>query len=297
MAGRSNTLAHLMALATAIVWGATFVSTKILLDHGLTPGGIMLYRFLIAYALILPFAPRGERARNPRDELLFVALGVTGGSFYFITENAALGHTLASHVAILVCTAPLFTALLARAFLRERLKPLHWWGSIIAMTGVIVVVFNGRIVLQLDLVGDILSLAAALSWGCYTVIARRLDNRYSTLFITRKVFFYGLLTLLPFFCFVPERAGLPVLLSAPVLWNLLFLGVLASFACYILWNRAIKQLGATRASNYIYLNPVVTLVTSAIVLSERVTPLAIAGALLILAGVYLGERQPGRERS
>ncbi|MDR0766728.1 MAG: EamA family transporter, partial [Odoribacteraceae bacterium] len=210
----------------------------------------------------------------------------------FIAENVALEYTLASNVAILVCTAPLFTALLARAFLRERLKAMHWWGSVIAMSGAVVVVFNGRIVLQLDPAGDLLSLAAAVSWGGYTIITRRLGTRYSTLFITRKVFFYGILTLLPFLPLLPVRADAALLLSPPVLWNLLFLGVIASFACYILWNRAIKQLGATRASNYIYLNPVVTLVTSAIVLSERVTPLAVAGMLLILAGVYLGERRP-----
>ncbi|MDR0765831.1 MAG: DMT family transporter, partial [Odoribacteraceae bacterium] len=77
---RQNAIAHGMALATALVWGATFVSTKVLLEHGLTPAGIMLYRFLVAYLLILPLTAGKERAKNRRDEWLFVALGVTGGS-------------------------------------------------------------------------------------------------------------------------------------------------------------------------------------------------------------------------
>ncbi|MDR2129737.1 MAG: DMT family transporter [Odoribacteraceae bacterium] len=295
MGTRNATLsAHVMALATVFVWGITFVSTKVVLERGVTPAEIMLYRFLVAYLLILPLTFRRARAENARDELLFVALGVSGGSFYFIAENVALQHTLAANVSVLVCTAPLFTAILSRVFLRERLARAYWWGSGVALAGVAVVVFNGRFVLRLDPAGDLLSLAAALSWGFYTIILRLLDGRYSTLFITRKVFFYGLITLLPVFHFAPARAGGALLLSAPVLWNLLFLGVLASFICYVLWNRAIKRLGAVRASNYIYINPVITLVASAVVLSERITPLALAGTLLILGGIYLtGKRRRG----
>ena len=284
-------LAHLMALATAIVWGTTFVSTKILLDHGLSPAAIMLYRFLLAYILILPLTIKQTRVAPLRDELRFLALGLSGGSLYFIAENVALQHTLTSNVAILVCTAPLFTAFLAKAFLREKLKPLQWYGSILAMTGVIILVANGNFSIHLDLTGDLLSIAAAISWGTYTIIARQLDNRYHTLLVTRKVFFYGLVTLAPLLLLAPETLDVAPLRRPAVMWNLLFLGVVASFLCYILWNRAIQQLGATRASNYIYLNPLVALLTAAIVLSEQLAPEAAGGALLILAGVYLGERQ------
>ncbi|MDR1273271.1 MAG: DMT family transporter [Odoribacteraceae bacterium] len=296
---RADAWFHVMALATILAWGVTFVSTKVLLDHGLTPAEIMLYRFLIAYLLILvptfrrPRATlRHPRARSLRDELLFLALGVSGGSLYFLAENVALEYTLTSNVAVLVCTAPLFTLLLSRIFLKdERPATGAWRGSLVAMAGVVLVVFNGNFVLRVEPVGDLLAILAAVSWGFYTIILRELDRRYDILFITRKVFFYGLLTLLPVFFFAPPRLDASLLLSPTVAWNLLFLGVIASFICYVLWNRAIRQLGAVRVSNYIYLNPVVTLVTSAIVLSERVTPLAITGMFLILGGVYLIEKR------
>jgi drug/metabolite transporter (DMT)-like permease len=281
-----------MALAAVLVWGITFVSTRVLLDHGLTPAEIMLYRFLVAYLLVLLLTARRPPFTTARDEIVFLALGVTGGSFYFIAENIALERTLVSNVAVLVCTAPLFTAILSRLFLRgERARRVPWRGSAIALAGVVLVVFNGRFVLELEAAGDLLSLAAAISWGFYMILLRDVTPRHGTLFVTRKIFFYGLVTLLPAFYFMPLRPDIPLLLSPTVLWNLLFLGVLASFACYIIWNRASQRLGAVRASNYIYLNPIVTLVTSAIVLSERVTPLAIAGTLLVLAGVYLTEKQ------
>lgn len=285
-----STWAHVTALAVILVWGITFVSTKVLLDRGMTPSAIMFYRFLVAYLLILPLTARQLLAGSFRDELLFVALGITGGSLYFIAENVALQHTRAANVALLVCTAPLFTAFLSGLILRERPRANQWWGSMIALSGVALVVFNGQGGLQLDLAGDLLSIAAAVSWALYTIILRRLDSRYSTLFVTRKVFFYGLVTLLPVLR-LDARASVSLLFSSPVvLWNLLFLGVLASFLCYIFWNRVIACLGAIRASNYIYLNPVVTLVASAIILSERATSLAVLGTILVLGGVYLAGR-------
>jgi drug/metabolite transporter (DMT)-like permease len=283
---------HLMALAAILAWGVTFASTKVLLDRGLTPAGIMFYRFLIAYLLLLVLTFRHPRARGLRDELLFLALGVSGGSLYFLAENVALEHTLTSNVAVLVCTAPLFTLLLSRIFLEgERPAPGAWRGSLVAMAGVVLVVLNGNFVLRVEPTGDLLALLAAVSWGFYTIILRGPCRRYDTLFITRKVFFYGLLTLLPAFFFTPLRVDVALLLTPVVAWNLLFLGVIASFACYVLWNLAIRRLGAVRVSNYIYLNPVVALVAAASVLGERVTPLAIAGTLLILAGVYLTEKR------
>ncbi|MDR1414684.1 MAG: DMT family transporter, partial [Odoribacteraceae bacterium] len=242
----------------------------------------------IAYLLILLPTRRRLWAGNLRDELLFLALGISGGSFYFLAENVALTRSLTSNVAVLVCTAPLFTGILAGIFLKGgRPRANFWRGSAIAIAGVALVVFNGRYIPRVEPLGDLLALAAALSWGFYTIILRVLGRRHDTLFITRKVFFYGLLTLLPALHFMPVRVDAALLLSPTVAWNLLFLGVIASFACYILWNQATRGLGAVRVSNYIYLSPVVTLAASAVVLSERITPIAIAGTLLVLTGVYL----------
>jgi drug/metabolite transporter (DMT)-like permease len=281
-----------MAVFTTIVWGATFVSTKILLREGLTPTGIFFYRFLLAYLTISFFSPKRLWADNKKDEFLFFCLGLTGGSLYFITENTALGITLASNVALILCTLPVLTAFVSHFYIKtERLKKSLIYGSLIALTGVVLVIFNGNFILKIKPLGDILTLTASLMWVLYTIIFKRFDSRYPILFITRKVFFYGLITILPFFYFSPLTVDTGILFK-PVVWgNLLFLGLVASMLCYILWNTAIKHLGAVRTSNYLYFVPIVTLITSSIIIHEPITPIALVGAVLIISGVYFAERK------
>jgi drug/metabolite transporter (DMT)-like permease len=219
------------------------------------------------------------------------ALGLTGGSLYFFTENTALETTAASNVSLLVCTAPLWTAMLSRIFYpREGLGRGLWLGTVAAMAGSALVVFNGSFVLQLNPVGDVLSIAAALSWAFYSIIMRRLSGRYSTMFITRKVFFWGLVTLLPFLLF-PGTDYHPAVLAKPAVWgNLLFLGLVASLVCFAVWNRVIKEIGVVGSSNYIYLNPAFTMSAATLVLGERITWLAVGGLILIAVGLWLAER-------
>jgi drug/metabolite transporter (DMT)-like permease len=221
---------------------------------------------------------------------LLALAGLTGGSLYFITENTALETTAASNVSLLVCTAPIWTALLSRLlYPRERLGGRLWAGTAAAMAGCALVILNGRFVLELKGVGDVLSVVAAVSWAVYSLVMKRLGGRYSTMFITRKVFFWGLVTLLPFLL-LPGAGFHPQALAAPAVWsNLLFLGLVASFACFAVWNRVIREVGVVASSNYIYLNPAFTMAAAAVVLGERVTWIAAAGLVLIAAGLWLAE--------
>lgn len=281
---------HVAAVVTIAVWGTTFVSTKVLIQNGLSPAEIFTYRFLPAYVAAWFFSPRRLWADSWRDELLMMAVGFTGGSLYFITENTALESAPASNVSLLVCTAPIWTALLSRLFYpREGLGGRLWLGTAAAMAGSALVIFNGNFVLRLSPAGDMLSIAAALSWAFYSIIMRGLGERYSTMFITRKVFFWGLVTLIPFL-FLPGTDYNPGALTEPAVWsNLLFLGLVASFVCFAVWNRVIKEIGVVSSSNYIYLNPVFTMAAAAMVLGERITWIAVVGLVLIAAGLWLAE--------
>ncbi|SEG07196.1 DMT family transporter [Parabacteroides chinchillae] len=282
---------HLIAIVTVIVWGTTFVSTKILLSYGLSPMEILLYRFALAYVAMWFVAPRKILARNYKDELLFVMAGLCGGSLYFVSENTALGITLASNVSLILCTAPILTAFLTFLFTKgEKLDRKLIWGSLIAFVGVALVVFNGSFILKINPVGDVLTLIAALMWAFYGLILKRMGARYPVLFITRKVFFYGIITLFPMFLFRPIQTDWHVLVKPVVGLNLLFLGLVASMLCYIMWNTAVKQLGVVRTTNYIYIVPLVTLITSAIVIDEIITIVGLFGSVFILSGVYVAER-------
>lgn len=288
---------HVMAAVTVMIWGTTFVSTKVLIKYGLSPVDILFYRFLLAYICIWFFSPRVLRAKSWQDELRFVGLGLCGGSLYFVAENTALGMTLASNVSLIICTTPVLTALLAPFFYKgDKLKPRLVGGSLIALIGVGLVVFNGSFILQLSPVGDILTLAAALMWAFYCLLLRRMNTHYPTLFITRKVFFYGLLTLLPLFFVSPLQMDTHILFQPVVVLNLLFLGVIASMLCYIMWNTAVKQLGVVCTTSYIYVVPLITLLTSAIVIDETITIVALLGSALILSGVYIAERGVGKKK-
>lgn len=289
---QQNYTYHLMAIVIVSIWGLTFISTKVLIGNGLTPQEIFLLRFIIAYIGIWFISPRRLFAESWKDEGWLLLGGLTGGSFYFLTENTALGITLACNVAFIVCTTPLLTTILALLiYKKERGTPMLIGGSLIALAGVALVVYNGHFVLKISPLGDFLSFLAALSWAFYSLIMRKLLHRYDTVFITRKIFFYGLLTILPAFLFSPWQAKLSTLTETSVLLNLLFLGVIASLICFVVWNIILKRLGTIQASNYIYLNPLATMVGSAFLLSEPITYMTVIGSGLILGGVYLAGRK------
>lgn len=283
---------HLIAILVVGIWGLTFISTKVLIGNGLSPQEIFFLRFLIAYLGIWFISPRKLFADNWKDELWLLLGGVTGGSLYFFTENTALEITLATNVAFIVCTAPLLTTILSlMIYKKEKAKRGLIGGSVLALVGVALVVYNGQFVLKISPLGDLLTLLAAFSWAFYSLIMKKMANRYRTTFITRKIFFYGVLTILPAFLFRPWQFSLSGLLQPSVLLNLLFLSLLASLICFVVWNMVLKQLGTVRASNYIYLNPLFTLVGSAILLNEQLTAMSLMGAMLILGGVYWAGRR------
>jgi drug/metabolite transporter (DMT)-like permease len=275
------------------VWGTTFVFTKLLLIAGLTAAQIFVLRFIVAYMLLLVYALTRKQFRwfasSWQDEVLMLALGITGGSLYFLTENSAMIYTTTTNTSLIVCLCPLFAALLAALFYRsQRLHGIQIVGSVVAAIGVIVVVLNGHFVLHLSPLGDSLAFVACLCWAFYSLLMIPAGQRYDTLFITRKVFFYGLVSMIPYFLFVePDLPSLSVVLRPDVLANLLFLGCVASMLCYLAWNWVIKKLGAVIATNYVYFNPVTTVIFAWLILSERITIYFLIGTLLILTGMYL----------
>ncbi|MGL4851689.1 MAG: DMT family transporter [Phocaeicola sp.] len=286
---------HLLAITIVCIWGMTFISTKILTQNGLSPQAIFFYRFALAYLLIWFIkphkSPRELFAHNWRDEAWMFLAGITGGTLYFLTENSALTLTLTSNVSFIICTAPLLTTLIAPLFYKsEHLNKRTVIGSTVALVGVGFVVFNGNQILKLSPMGDLLTLTAALMWAFYSLILKRLGKSYSMVFVTRKIFFYGAISAIPLFFVEPLPMEWEVLGKPEVLYNLLFLTIVASLGCFILWNTCLHKLGVVQASNYIYLTPLATLLGSALILSEPITAIALLGLALILVGVYWAEK-------
>lgn len=283
---------HLLAILTVAVWGTTFISTKILIENGLSPQEIFLLRFVIAYVGIWLLSPRKLLADSWKDELWFLLAGLTGGTLYFLTENTALSLTQTTNVAFIICTTPLLTTGLSLLLYRqEKAGKGLLAGSLVALAGVGMLIFNGSFVLKLSPLGDVLTLCAGVSWAIYSLIIRRLSGRYPSVFITRKVFFYGILTVLPVFAVHPFNFPAEGFLRSAVWMNLLFLSVLASLACFVTWNVVLKRLGTIQSSNYLYLNPLFTTVAAHLFLQEQLTVYAVAGVLLVLGGVFVAARK------
>ncbi|WP_295727604.1 DMT family transporter [uncultured Muribaculum sp.] len=279
------------ALLTVAAWGVSFVSTKVLLDHGLQPTEVYVYRTLLAYVMILSVCHKRLVSNSVRDELLFIACGMCGGSLYFIAENTALEHTLVSNVSLIVTLAPLITTLLVGALYKaERPTKGMIAGSLVAFLGVGLVIFNSSFVLAVKPLGDLLALSAAVCWAVYSLVLRKLSAFYTVLFITRKTFFYGLLTALPFLFTEPGHCDFKVFAETAVWANFLFLGVFCSMLAFLIWAWAVKGIGAVKSNNYLYVQPIITLVASALLLGEHVTWVGYMGCSLILIGVILTDR-------
>lgn len=290
--GRSSMLwYHLGALLTMTAWGVAFISTKVLLENGLNPVEIYVYRFVLAYILLLIVSHKRLFANSMRDEFLFMVCGLCAGSIYFIAENTALEYTLVSNVALITTTSPLITTfIIALLYKSERPSRGVVIGSLIAFIGVACVIFNSSFVVKMNPMGDLLSLAAALSWAVYSIVLRKLNALYTIMFISRKTFFYGIITALPFLAFEPELVNPVVLLKPDVFFNLLFLGVFASMIAFVIWAQSVKYLGAVKASNYMYVSPIVTLVASYLFLHEEISLVGYVGCALILLGVWVSDR-------
>lgn len=284
-------LPHAVAFVVCAIWGSTFVFTKVLIHNGLTPAQIFTLRFIIAYAMMAAFCHHRLMADTWRDELRLAILGLTSGSLYFLAENTALAYSTATNVSLIVCSTPIFSALLIHFVGRgERLSRWGWTGSIVALVGMAIVVMNGHFVLHLSPLGDLLAFCACLLWAIYSLTVRGIAARYPSAFITRKTFFYGILTIMPYHLLARDVPSVDVLSRLPVIANLIFLSIVASWLCYLAWAWSIKRLGAITTTNYVYVNPVSTIVFAWLILQERLTLWFFVGTLLILSGLFISNK-------
>jgi len=286
MERKNKVFAHIIALITIIAWGSTFIASRFMLDY-FTPLQVMTMRFVIAYVVLWIMKPKLTHLIW-KDELVFLLMGLSGCSIYFITENTALTITSTSNVSILVASSPILTALLAHLFTKdEKLKPNTITGFIIAFIGVAFVVFNGTFILKLNPVGDLLAFFSALSWAVYSIILKNVINRYDNILLIRKIMFYGILTAAPFLFIEGKRFDYEALLNPKILISILFLGVIGSGICYLTWNISVKRLGIITTNSYIYVIPFVTMILAAILLKEQITIIGVLGAVLIISGVVI----------
>ncbi|NOU77791.1 EamA family transporter [Paenibacillus sp. LMG 31459] len=288
---------HLLAFITIFIWGTTFISTKILLDV-LTPIEILFLRFAIGFLVLLLACPHRLKVKEFKHELYFAGAGLCGVTLYYLLENIALTYTLVSNVGVIISIAPFFTAIFAHRFLDgEKLQTRFFIGFLIAVIGILFISLQGGNNLQIHPLGDILAVLAAVVWAVYSILTKKISGfQYNTIQVTRRIFLYGLVFMVPSLFIFGFKPTLNELLTPAHLFNILFLGLAASALCFVTWNSAVKILGAIKTSIYIYMVPVITVVTSVIVLQEKMTGASVFGIVLTLTGLFISQRKKHKKR-
>lgn len=284
---------HLFAIITIFIWGTTFISTKKLLE-AFSPIEILFLRFTIGFVVLFVVCPHRLKVKEKKQELYFAAAGLCGVTLYYLLENIALTYTFASNVGVIISVAPFFTAIFAHLFLDgEKLRAQFFIGFAVAVVGIFLISFNGSSNLQLNPLGDVLAVSAAVVWAAYSILTKKISGfHYNTIQSTRRIFFYGLVFMIPALFIFGFKPDINQMIQPVTLFNILFLGLGASALCFVTWNSTIKILGAVKTSVYIYMVPVITVVTSVIVLSETITGTSVFGILLTLAGLFISEFKP-----
>lgn len=291
-------LGHLAAMFTIFLWGSTFISTKILLT-AFSPTEILFFRFFIGYLALMIIYPVTMKVRSKKHEGMFALAGLCGVVLYYFLENVALTYTFASNAGVISSVVPFFSFLLAYFLLKdEPLDNRFFIGFFIAMTGIVLISMNGMTTFQLNPLGDALALTATIVWAFYSILSKMINQYgYHIIQVTRRVFFYGLLWMIPLIWHFKIRLDWERLTNPSFAFHLLFLGLFASAICFLTWSFSVKTLGVVKSSVYIYGVPIITMVISMIVLHERLTFMSALGTALTLGGLLLSDKKStGRKK-
>lgn len=296
MAARSESrlLPTLAVLASMLLWGLSFVSSKAVLNTGFPPMTMVCLRFLIATALLLPLRRRLEphirlAALSRRQRWLLFLSGFVGVTVYFFNEARGIQLTSASNAALITAAIPVITVLAERAFYRTRLRWLQAAGIALSIVGVFFVVRRSPVHFPRALAGNLFMFGACLSWVGYVMLSRDLHRPLAGLSLTAYQAAVGAVTLLPL-ALSELRSWRPPSLG---IWlNLLYLGVFCSAFAYFCYMYAAARLGPIVVSSFINLIPFIGAVGGLLILGEKLSWLQMAGGLAVIAGVFLANRPP-----
>lgn len=281
---------HLSALITIIIWGTTFISTKILLTD-FKPIEILFFRFVLGFLALFVIYPKRIKNTTKKQELIFASAGLCGITLYYLLENIALTYTTASNVGVIISVSPLFIAILSGIISKEstKLNSSFFIGFAVAMAGIYIISF-GTSKFEMNPAGDILAVIAAIIWAVYSLLSKKISSfGFNTIQNTRRIFTYGILFMIPLLFVFDFKLDLAKFTDTDNLVNLIFLGLGASALCFVTWNFSVKRLGAVKTGIYIYTVPLITVATSAIILKEQFKLSSIIGIALILSGLLLSE--------
>lgn len=280
-------LARIYLLACVIIWGWTFVATRICLQF-LSPAELLAARFVMATPLVwLLLRLSGQRLRIQRPLRPAAFLAAALFLIHFLMQTVGLTLTSATNTAWLVAVSPLAMALLAALILREHPGKNTWIGIVVAFSGVVLLVSRGRFsdIDWLSSTGDWLALGSAFSWALYTICTRNLSRAHAPMVVTAAMLVPALVCLGGYVLLTSDLRVYATLTGEAVV-ALLFLGFLGMGLGHWLWLSGVAQIGAARAGVFLYIEPLATTALAVPYLNEPFGFWSAVGALLVLAGVF-----------
>ena len=290
MKGKRAFAGHLMALLTVLVWGATYVASDYLLES-YSALQILLLRFLLAYLVLWILKPRMLRITSLKSELSMLALALSGVLAYYFLEARAIVYGGPTNTSILVSTVPMWTLLLLCLTTKQTIHLRHLLGFLVAIAGVVLVVYNGAaITFTMNTAALACALGACFCWGIYSLLINGFQKTDSIL-LTRRMLFYTLIFMVPLTLFLDGVPSLKPIWNIPGALSLVLLGVFGSGVCYAWWKASIDRIGVVVTTNYIYLNPFVTMAVAVLMGREPLSLLGVVGAVLILIGILISNKR------
>lgn len=286
---KDKIVGHLCAAFTIFVWGITFINTKYLVDY-FTPIDIMVIRYVVAYISLFIISPKVLKFQGWKKEAWLFVAAMSGGAIYQYLENLAVYYTSPASVSFISALSPVLTAIVAHSLYSEKLNFKIIAGMMISLLGVFFVSFGDSKISDTGLLGDLIILGAVWLWTVYSIVIKKIaDFGLTQIEISRRIFLYSLLFIVPYSILTPGKIELQYLLMPSSIINLAFLSVLASAVCFCTWNKGVILLGPTPANKYMFLMPVVTLVAQLVYNKDPIGSLAILGMILILFGLAFTE--------
>ena len=286
---------YLEALFAVIVWGTSFIATKIAVGE-ISPIAVVWVRFAMGIPILMITVIARKQFALPkgREWLYFTLLGFLGITFHQWLQSNGLKTAQATTTSWIVSTSPAFIAILGWMVLKEKLNLLQSSGIVLAMAGVLAVVSKGDLANlsagNFGTTGDFLILISSVNWAVFSILSRRgLRDHPSTFLtfwsmtigwlITSAAFFYG-------------RHYLDIAQLDLRGWvAMIFLGIFTTGFAYIAWFDALSQLTAAQTGAFLFVEPLTSMVVASVILHEKITPISILGGAVILAGIWLVNRK------
>jgi drug/metabolite transporter (DMT)-like permease len=283
-------LAYLSALGAAFFWSFSFIWFKIAY-LGYDPITVVIFRLTISALIITIIGLILKRLQRPtgNDVWLFMLMALFEPFIYFLGESYGLLYVSSTVAAVIVATIPLISPLFAWYFFREKLKWMNLAGLTLSFAGVSLVVLNGSFQFDASPLGVGLEFVAVLSAIGYSVVLRKLVDRYNTLSIIAYQNIIGIFYFLPVWLVVDYGDFLQRPFHPEAFRAIVLLAVFSSLLAFVFFTQSIRQIGVNRSNSFINLIPVFVAVLSFFVLNESLTLQKFAGISVVVAGLFLAQ--------